>query len=344
MDTRIPIAELLSGAGIDSRIDHMRPIGRGGNNKAWRIETMSGSYVAKQYFRHAEDQRDRLAAEFAFVRYASSEVPDRVPVAIASDPRNGIGLYSFVQGSALRPGSISEEDVVAAADFFRAINPPDRIVRASALPTASEACFSIASHLSLVRARIERLHDALSGEKKLPDARDFIDALWHCWREIERNVYSAASEYALDPAVCISPDQRCVSPSDFGFHNALRSVDGKLRFLDFEYAGWDDPAKMIGDFFSQLAVPVPARYFDLFVSRTLSGFPSVPDIEWRARLLRPVYQVKWCCIALNVFLPVHLARRRFADPGLDEVALKRTQLYKAQSLYQSIRTPCHDVH
>jgi hypothetical protein len=42
-----------------------------------------------------------------------------------------------------------------------------------------------------------------------------------------------------------------------------------------------------------------------------------------------VYAAKWCCIVLNVFLPVHFARRRFADPGLDADALKRAQLNKA---------------
>src|SRR5258708_29751946 len=41
----------------------------------------------------------------------------------------------------------------------------------------------------------------------------------------------------------------------FGFHNALLRPSQELCFLDFEYAGHDDPAKMVGDFFSQPAIP-----------------------------------------------------------------------------------------
>ena len=40
---------------------------------------------------------------------------------------------------------------------------------------------------------------------------------------------------------------RVLSPSDFGFHNALRRPDGTIVFVDFEYFGWDDPAKMMAD-------------------------------------------------------------------------------------------------
>ena len=45
----------------------------------------------------------------------------------------------------------------------------------------------------------------------------------------------------------------------------LAASDKKLRFLDFEYAGWDDPAKLIGDFFCQPAIPAPHSEFERFV-------------------------------------------------------------------------------
>ena len=38
-----------------------------------------------------------------------------------------------------------------------------------------------------------------------------------------------------------------LSPSDFGFHNSLFR-NNKLFFFDFEYAGWDDPIKLMCDF------------------------------------------------------------------------------------------------
>jgi len=46
----------------------------------------------------------------------------------------------------------------------------------------------------------------------------------------------------------ISNSNRILSPSDFGLHNTI-SEKKKLYFLDFEYFGWDDPIKLICDFF-----------------------------------------------------------------------------------------------
>jgi len=52
-------------------------------------------------------------------------------------------------------------------------------------------------------------------------------------------------------AQALPADETCLSPSDFGFHNALVDPSGALSFLDFEYAGRDDPAKPVSDFFCQ---------------------------------------------------------------------------------------------
>jgi len=83
-------------------------------------------------------------------------------------------------------------------------------------------------------------------------------------------------------------------------------------------------------------VPVPSKYFEIFIETISVVFPDSEQIVKRAHLLMPVYKVKWCCIALNVFLPVHLARRQFANPYLDVNNLKRAQLAKAQSIIQSL--------
>src|SRR5581483_2047702 len=110
---------------------------------------------------------------------------------------------------------------------------------------------------------------------------------------------------------------RCISPSDFGFHNALLKPDGKLCFIDFEYAGWDDPAKTVCDFFCQPSVPVDRKHLGRFVEGIIPGFQDPERLEQRIRALLPVYGIKWCCILLNEFLPVGKARRRFASEDCD---------------------------
>src|SRR5439155_14780781 len=105
---------------------------------------------------------------------------------------------------------------------------------------------------------------------------------------------------------------------------ALRRSDGTICFIDFEYAGWDDVAKTVCDFFLQPAVPVPWSYFSEFRSIALQDFADVGLHEQRIDILLPVHQVKWCCILLNDFLSVAGLRRTFAL-GTEEIAQRKTR-------------------
>lgn len=339
----LKIAELLQRARRDSAVKNIIPLKQGGNNRSWKIETADNRYALKQYFRHADDQRNRLEAEFDFARYAYAVAPDIVPQPIIKDDAAGIALYAFIEGEVLRADQVGVVEIEAAADFFCALNSTDRFLKAQGLPAASEACFSVEAHLDLISRRIAALVGAIREDNDV-QARDFIGVLEQRWHQMIDAVRASAESFGLSTSDELTTEHRCISPSDFGFHNALRDAAGKLRFLDFEYAGWDDPAKMVGDFFAQLAVPVPGKFFDEFARKTLQNFPDSDSLLFRAKLLRSVYQVKWCCIALNVFLPVHLARRRFANPSLDETELKNAQLSKAKSIYNTLVSIPHGLH
>ena len=129
--------------------------------------------------------------------------------------------------------------------------------------------------------------------------------------------------------------KQILSPSDFGFHNALLRDNGEICFIDFEYAGWDDPAKMIGDFFSQPAIPVSLKHFDTFISEALGYSKNRHVLAERARLLFPLFQIKWCCIFLNDFLPNAARRRQFSNPTSEPLQRKCLQLGKAQQFFYS---------
>ena len=343
-ELRAMVADLLArAAGIDARLAAITPCALGGNNRIYRVETTAGVFAAKQYFRHESDPRDRLAAEYAFLNYASAAAPGTTPRPFARSRELGMALYEFLDGRRFLPGEIGAAQVEAAIRFFRALNAPP-MHGAAQLPVASEACFSIADHLALIGGRINRLLEALPQSDLDAEALNFFRRLAEFWQQLSESIRVDSSRANLDVDTPLAPEHRCISPSDFGFHNALAEKDGNIRFLDFEYAGWDDPAKTAGDFFAQLAVPVSTDFFGHFVTQILKDFPDAERLSFRARLLRPAYQIKWCCIALNVFLPVHLARRAFANPSLDEIALKRAQLLKANQILNSIETNTHGLH
>src|SRR5439155_7608032 len=111
------------------------------------------------------------------------------------------------------------------------------------------------------------------------------------------------------------------------------------RFIDFEYAGWDDPAKLICDFFCQPAVPAPAAAFDRFARAVAAELPDPAAHFARASLLLPVYRIKWVCILLNDFLPVGGSRRAFSGSAVEQETRKVNQLAKARAALAAALTP-----
>lgn len=307
----------------------------GGNNRTFRVDDGKRAFLLKEYFRHPGDRRDRLGAEFAFARFAWKSGIRCLPEPVACDPERSVGLFRFVEGTRFPPGRPARNDVRQAVAFLAALNRCADSDEARALPDGSEACFSVRRHLEVVRRRIERLSVLAPTSPVERDAVAFVRTdLAEAYERVVRGIRRDAADGRISWGATLGEGERILSPSDFGFHNALQKPDGRVVFHDFEYAGWDDPAKLVGDFFSQVAVPVPLTHFDGVAAAVAACVrPSGPVVE-RMRVLLPLYRLKWCCILLNPFLPTEGARRRFAVPGAS--GRKREQLAKARDLLATL--------
>ncbi len=284
----------------------------GKNNRVYRASIADGSaLVLKSYFFDERDTRDRLTAEWTFLDYAWQRGVRNIPQPLARDGVTRTGLYSFVSGDKLKAGAVARQHVDAALDFVRDVNGAPRA--AKTLPASSEACFTLDQHLQLVERRTARL-TMLDADVPLRDkAAAFIgERLLPGWQALKQKIAKQAEQAGIHSDVAIADAELVASPSDFGFHNALVNDQGHITFIDFEYAGHDDPAKLACDFFCQPEIPVPAVHFDHFVDRMASDLGLGADFRERCRLLIDAYHVKWTCIILNDFLPVGAARRAFA--------------------------------
>lgn len=306
----------------------------GGNNRLYRVVLKGKRYLLKQYFRHEGDVRDRLAAEFSFSKFAWENGIRCIAEPIGKDRAASVGMYGYIDGNNPAPGEIGAPEISQALDFFVRINRSATRHAASFLPLASEACFSIGAHMVLVEGRVRRLSDIPSKDELDCEARNFAaNDLKGKWEEVRKFVAKEADRAGIYRDAILSPGDRVLSPSDFGFHNAMRTGNG-MKFIDFEYAGWDDPAKTTCDFFNQVAVPVPIRFFREF-SETVAGCVQNREAAIRrAELLFPLFAVKWVCIVMNHFLPVGRDRKRFA--GQEVETMKKGQLALARSLLAGI--------
>ncbi len=335
------LARMITAAvakGISGNEDiHVELCNGGGNNRVFAVTVRGTALVAKKYFVRPGDTRDRFGAEVEFLRYACTAKVSCVPRLLYADAKNQVALFERVEGRRLLAGEVSRTHVREALAFFADLNRPEFADTARYLPMASDACFSLAEHLGLVERRVARLLAIPEGGKVNGVARAWVaEALLPRWEEIKRATVSRARAADVSLDIKLPASNRCVSPSDFGFHNALLRPSGHLCFLDFEYAGWDDPAKMASDFFCQPEVPVPLEFREEFLATALGGDPSGEAMVTRARLLFPVYQIKWICIILNDFLPELARRRRFSAPEKDPAARKSAQLRKAHGLFDQI--------
>jgi hypothetical protein len=316
------------------------PLAGGANSRVYRVETSGGPLLLKVYYRHPDDPRDRLAADYGFTAFAWDHGIDAVARPIGCDRAAGLALYEFIAGTKLEPAEIGTDAAEQALAFFRAVNAHRHTERARALPDAAEACFSLQAHLDVVARRLARLC-AIDGNTPVDAAAArFVRArLAPLGQAVLEVVAGEAARYGVALAAALPDMDRCLSPSDFGFHNALAQADGRLRFIDFEYAGWDDPGKMIADFFCQPERPVPVALFATFARAVAANLAEPEQATWRFGLLLPLYRVKWCCIMLNDFLPAANLRRRFAGGALAEEERKWRQLDRATRALAGIELP-----
>ena len=316
---------------------NLEMIASGGNNQTYHVFSERSSYIVKYYFRHQDDLRDRLSSEYLFLQHCGKTASKWTPIPLAADFEKGIALYEFIGGRKVEEKDLNLTVINQATEFFVTLNQISSRDSAKALPLASEACFSIKDHLDLVTSRILKLEAIDSGDQEGSGAKSLVSEINAEMVTVSNLIQEDAQKHNDDIHAPLTEENRCISPSDFGFHNAILKEDGSIIFIDFEYAGWDDPAKMVGDFFSQLAVPVPDIYFESFLREVMTPFADPGSLIRRARYLKPVYQIKWFCIALNIFLPVHLMRRKHSNPNLNAKELKKAQISKAESILAAIR-------
>jgi hypothetical protein len=328
---------LLRSAGIAGP-PRLVPLPGGSNNRVYRVEVGGQRLLLKAYFRAGAGGRDRLGAEVAFSRFALAQGLACLPRPVAWDGAQGLALFEFVEGEAFRPGQVGGAEIRAALDFLRALDAGRGSPEARALPLAAEACFTVADHLGCVAERIERLSKLEVREALDAEAAELAASrLAPAWRRLSEELAGGGPAPAGEGERPLAPADRCISPSDFGFHNALRTPGGGICFLDFEYAGWDDPAKLVADFATQPAVPVPLRFFERFAAAVAGLGPDPESGARRIRALFPLFRLKWCCILLNEFLPGARDRRAFARSPEAVREGRALQLERARRLSRELR-------
>ena len=318
------LADFCEGLGIRGPLQ-IEPVGNGRNSRVERISNGDGEWILKRYFAPGAQTRDRLAVEYGFLEYLQASGVADVARPLGCDRASHFAIYTKLPGR--RVDTITDDHIAQAARFIAAINrdasSAQAHAQALALPRAADACATLGDHLGLVSARLSQFAEMPATTDLEHQVRDWIATrLVPASAAIERSLRAHAS--AADRIVPI------LSPSDFGFHNVLDD-NGHLSFVDFEYAGWDDPAKLACDFLCQPEIPVSAAHGMQFVDMLAHSVAPGTALVERVALLLPVHRLKWCCILLNEFRAEHRARRLHA--GIEADGMLAAQFDKARRYF-----------
>ncbi|GFK94953.1 hypothetical protein NNJEOMEG_02801 [Fundidesulfovibrio magnetotacticus] len=331
--------ERLAGGPVLAR----RLSSNGRNSRVYRLELPGGGLLAgKRYPQNPADPRDRLGAELAgltLCRRAGLRVPE--PVAFSRE--EGALLMEFVRGEPVGdPGESGVDEAVAFLAALRALSaqlpgqaevalecgrdlspgplsggqsPGHRVF----LAPASEACFTGQALAANLEVRLQRLEAARGEEPEYAALTELVSALR---ARFARALRESPAGFGPTWETPLPEAQRTLSPSDFGFHNALRLSGGGLCFLDLEYFGRDDPAKTLCDFVLHPGMALP----DHLAGRFLAGAGRAlleAGGAGRSVAAFPFYALKWCAIVLNEFVAADRARRDFAGRDTRRETLRR---------------------
>lgn len=298
----------------------------GRNARVFRLSSADGVFVLKQYPSRADDPRDRLGAERDALQWMERAGIVSVPRFLAADEMRNFALLSWVDGASVTEPGLSE--VEQAAAFLAALYAANARIPYPSTRLASEACLSGAEIERQVRARMVRLK-AIEGE---PDLQAFLDddfagALEGC---------VAAVRSRLDFDAELASQWRRPVPADFGFHNSLRNDEGRLFFLDFEYFGWDDPAKLAADLLLHPGTPLCSPLRERL--RTLLLAVHAEDLGFAERLnaILPLFALRWTLILLNEFHPERWRRRLRTGESGEWRAVKSRQLDRARAMLNAV--------
>ncbi len=313
---------------------------RGGNSRVFALETGGETpYVMKFYFRHASDPRDRLETEFSGFSFLWQQGITNIPRPVAANREESCAVYEFIEGEKILPADITMEDIKCAVDFISTLKGLNNAARSYNITFASDACFSISAIVAGIEGRLARLSKIEGKGREYEELGSFLRddfkpflGILTPWAK-ER---CAKEHISFDSE--ISWEERTLSPSDFGFHNAIRARDGRIVFLDFEYFGWDDPAKTIVDVLLHPAMALSKPMKKAFVARMLEAFAENRPLAQRVEIVYPLLALKWCMIMLNEFVPGDFSRRVYAAGNpLDKAQVRKEQLLKAKNLCRTIK-------
>ena len=287
------IAEEMTG----DQINHIEPVIGGRNSRIFRINDGNINYALKFFREDTKNTRDRFDRELEALTLFIENAIDCVPKIINQDRLNNCILLEWIDGENINDFDI--KDITALVDFVKVVHEISKSNNSNEVRLATEACLNGNEIVTQINRRLVPL--MLAGENN-PELMQFLNEEFvPIFKEITNWSRETYKKKNMNFDRDIAPNQLTLSPVDIGFHNCLRTENG-LFFLDFEFFGRDDPAKLVADTLQHPGSLIGKKHNDYLGTTLNSIFIEDEQFQDRLKFLSPLFGLKWCMIMLNPFI------------------------------------------
>lgn len=305
-----------------------------GNSKVYQLLNHDKKYILKIYPDRQLDTRPRLETEsLACEILTKYNYP--VPKCVVTDSALGWGIYEWIDGEVV--SNVNQLFLEQAFQFIHRLYYDSRLYInefSKLFSPASEACFSGLEVIEQIEVRREKLMTSTT-ESLYSFLTEQFDP---CYKILSTK---AKANYSFDKV--LPQHLQILSPSDFGSHNAIKYSDRQIIFFDFEYFGWDDPVKLVSDFYWHPSMNLSNSHKQSWIDFTINLFVEDTFFQNRLNSYLPLYGLRWCLILLNEFIPERLYHRLYAQnlllkcQSIEEIAhIQDIQLSKAKKILKAI--------
>jgi len=299
----------------------------GKNNLVSKIYYKNRIYIYKKYLKKSKNgiKYSRYSSETSFIKLLRKKNIKNLPSIFATDSKNQENIFNYINGE--KVSKVRKNDILQCIKFIKKINQNNFKKRDIKFKMATESCISIEDHIQTANKRIIMLSKFPKNYGIYKDAKSFVKTkLKKKLNEVKKSILGTFSKKEINKK--LQKKDLILSPSDFGFHNAIKK-NKKLYFFDFEYAGMDDPVKLISDFICQPDYQLSKKHISFFYKNILKIFPQNLEIERRLKAVIYIHRIKWCCVIMSEVLNKrYLERRQFASSSINvKKCFKKAQTY-----------------
>jgi thiamine kinase-like enzyme len=274
-----------------NKISNIIEMKDGINSKVYKFVSENKSFILKVY---NNKNNSRIKRELLFYRYLNKTRNQQVVKPINFDVNLNLAIYPFIEGVKIK--RVSNREIFQMANFINNINKKKSKIN---LPIAVDGIQNRSDHLKLCEIKLKNLKSIKFKSNIEKKCKNFLNKkLIPKFKYLKKSYKQNHNLYLLN--LNLKKKKLIVSPSDFGFHNAIK-LKNRLYIIDFEFAGLDDPIKLICDFLCQPDQFINNKQKKYFLEMlSLRGY-SLEELKYYTEVYLPFHKIKWCCIILNIF-------------------------------------------